>query len=136
MKTSVVYEYKARPGSLTTYHRAPLPAEADPERERREGTRVARFVPAHDYTFHYLGDKPGTERKGHRPDTVAVGATEFFFPADQVRVVPADYVERLDALDRQMAELEQERRDLAAEAFRRGRKIKKADLVEVGEVKP
>ena len=116
MKTSILYDtgkYLAR---------ASLPNETTPPK--------AILELAHDRTWRSFD---GSEHKEHVQDLVWIGYHTFAFKNDltrSVRIIPDEYIVRLDDLDNQIENLGRERQHLIDEAWRRAKPLHKADLEE------
>lgn len=147
MRTSLVV---GLPGRL---HRFKLPEEVDRGSvSRGELSDVARLIPHHVELYHYLGKK--RERVVNVPLTVSVGPYRFTVsrgvvqpwkkwkkgrPGWSLVKISSEYVDALDAVDREIEELSRKRRDLVEEAYRRGRSLNANEFTtapEVREVNP
>ncbi len=55
------------------------------------------------------------------------GGSHYELGSDYVRMIPEDYIARLDEIDERMRNTKREHYDVMCEAFRRGRKVTKKD---------
>jgi hypothetical protein len=126
MKTSIV----ASAGG-GRFRRAIVPGEVGDEY-----IGVPRFREAHTETFdRVVSMNPWRTKAGSQkvPDRLHIRLQRYEFEkgkVDLVRVIPAEYVEELDAKDHEIRRLERERRELIEEAFRHGKPITKAQAQE------
>jgi hypothetical protein len=99
-------------------------SELPPEGE----TRPIQARAAHTVNSIPLNSRfePGKERKVSYPDAIICGSFALDPERgrfDRVRVITDEFVSELEEIDRQIAELEKRRRDLAEDAYMRGKPI-------------
>jgi hypothetical protein len=124
MKTSILY------GTAISPRRACLPHES------KDGKNVPRFVPAYWATIGHLGSLKTTKEwqpdrlgmSGYQFDLQRSGVIKPFKTSDNgylcdAKIIPQEFVDRLDALDMQIADLERQRRELLQEAWPYGKRI-------------
>ena len=140
MRTEIVYADGAH------YRRATFPRrEHAQSTEARKG--LARlpepvvFIPSHVVEAHsqsYVDFNHPERGLGKRrvpkqtfPDAARAGSCRYYFErgsCKQVRVISAEHVEKLAALDDQIRELENERCELVEDAYARGRYLRAEDI--------
>jgi hypothetical protein len=120
MRTTIVV--KSGGNYLRTCRWTDMPPEGE-ARPRRASFRAEHRSKCRSFDPKTL---KGREVERTFPDMVIFGARAFDFTRGRIndlRVIPEEYVAELDSIDRQIAELQRHRNELAEAAYDRGKPV-------------